>query len=150
MDIKNYIDNRLNPQIEWYDKKSIRAQKIYKRLQVIEIIVASSIPILSGYAISNRCIALIIGICGSLIAVIESISKLNKYHENWIEYRSTCELLIYQKHLYLTESFPYNKEDETLENIFVKNIENIISSENNKWKNINYEGEESNLKNQNN
>ena len=74
---------------------------------------------------------------GAIIAIIESITKLFKWHENWIEYRTTCELLRYQKHLYLTKSAPYNTEPETIDNIFVRNIENIISSENNKWKNIN-------------
>ena len=54
----------------------------------------------------------------------------------------TCEMLRYQKHLFLTDSAPYNTEDETIENIFVRNIENIISSENNQWKNINSMQEE--------
>lgn len=29
---------------------------------------------------------------------------------------------------------PYNPIDETIDNIFVKNVKNIISSENNQWK----------------
>ena len=46
-------------------------------------------------------------------------------------------MLKYQKYLFLTSSAPYNDQDETIENIFIRNIENIISSENNQWKNIN-------------
>ena len=80
---------------------------------------------------------MIIGIEGAIITIVESITRLYKFHENWIEYRTTCELLIYQKHLYLTGSAPYNTEPESVENIFVRNIENIISSENNKWKAVN-------------
>ena len=83
---------------------------------------------------------------GAVIAIIESITKLFKWHENWIEYRTTCELLRYQKYLYLTKSAPYNTEPETIDNIFVRNIENIISSENNKWKNINLHEDNSNKK----
>ena len=44
---------------------------------------------------------------------------------------------IIQKHLFVTKSSPYNIEPENIENIFVRNIENIISSENNKWKTVN-------------
>ncbi len=137
MNISEYITERVDDQINWYDKKSQHCQKIYKVFQTIEIILASLIPLMSGY--SNNCIyiSLVIGLFGSVIAIIESITKLFKWHENWIEYRSTCELLRYQKHLYLTKSAPYNTEPETIENIFVRNIENIISSENNKWKSIN-------------
>lgn len=137
MDIKDYICSRVDNQIDWYDKKSLRNQKWYKRIQVIEIVIASIIPLLAGYSTSHWSIPLIIAIIGIAITIMESISKINQYHENWIEYRSTCELLRYQKMLFLTRSFPYNEQPETVENLFVKNIEQIISAENNQWKNLN-------------
>lgn len=143
MDINEYLEKRVDDQINWYDNKSKEAQKWYKSLQTIEIILAAFIPLLSGFA-SNKCIAFILGFFGAVIAIIESISKLNKYHENWIQYRTTCEMLRYQKHLFLTGSAPYNTKDETIENLFVRNVENIISSENNQWKNLNINREEAN------
>ena len=127
MDVKEYIKERLDPQIEWYSKKSKHCQKLYKTIQIIEIILAATIPLLSGYS----------DILLISITILESIAKLNKYHEYWIQYRSTCEILKYQKHIYLTSSAPYNKEDESVDNLFVRNIEQIISSENNQWKSIN-------------
>ena len=83
-------------------KKSKRSQTWYKWLQTIEICLAALIPLLSGY--TNTCIqiAFIVGLFGAIIAVIESVSKLNKFHENWIQYRTTCEMLRYQKHLFLS------------------------------------------------
>ena len=137
MDINEYISTRLDPQIEWYDKKSVEAQRRYKQFQVAEIILAAFIPLLSGYTSSCDLIPIIIGFLGAIIVIIESITKLYKYHENWIQYRSTCEMLLYQKHLYLTHSFPYNPNDETVENIFIKNVEEIMSAENRHWKSIN-------------
>lgn len=53
MNIDEYIDQRLDAQIKWYSEKSSHAQKMYKRSQIIEIVLASSIPLLSGYT-SNR------------------------------------------------------------------------------------------------
>lgn len=138
MDIEQYMNTRVDDQIAWYDKKSIYCQKMYKRMQIAEIVLAALIPLLSAYS-ENCAIAIVVGLFGSAIAITESISKLNKYHENWIEYRTTCELLRYQKYLYETHSSPYNQEEETIENLFVRNIENIISSENNKWKLTNLE-----------
>ena len=134
MDINEYIKTRVDNQIDWYDKKSLHCQKCYKRIQFWEIIFAASIPLLSGY--STRCfiIPIVIGVLGVIITILESITKLYKYHENWIQYRSTCELLRYQKNLYLTGSSPYNNTDDTIDNLFVRNIEQIISSENNQWK----------------
>lgn len=144
MDIQAYIKERVEDQIKWYDNKSTKAQKSYKIFQIIEIILAAFIPLLAGYSTKFWVFPIIIGLFGSIIAIIEAITKLYKFHENWIQYRSTCELLRYQKYLYLTGSYPYNDEDETKENIFIKNIENIISAENNQWKNINTIGEDKN------
>ena len=139
MDIKEYMSKRLDPQIKWYDEKAMQDQKYYKYSQLIEIVLASSIPLLAGYSKYNFWIPVIIGILGALIAIIESVTKLYRFHENWIQYRSTCELLKYQKYLYMTKSSPYNTEEESVENIFIKNVENIISSENNQWKITNAE-----------
>jgi hypothetical protein len=139
MDIKEYMQERLEEQIEWYDQKSMHAQKCYKISQLIEIVLASSIPLLAGYSKYNFWIPVIVGILGALIAIIESITKLYKFHENWIQYRSTCELLKYQKYLYITKSSPYNIEEESVDNIFIKNVENIISAENGQWKITNSE-----------
>lgn len=137
MDINEYISTRLDPQIEWYDKKSVHAQRRYKQFQVAEIILAAFIPLLSGYTSLCDLIPIIIGFLDAIIVIIESITKLYRYHENWIQYRSTCEMLLYQKHLYLTQSFPYNPNNETVDNIFIKNVEEIMSAENRHWKSIN-------------
>ncbi len=144
MDIKEYLDERVDDQIKWYSNKSQKAQKTYKCIQTIEIILAAIIPLLSGYTTVHISIPIIIGAFGIVITILESLAKLNKYHENWIQYRSTCELLKYQKYLFLTHSAPYNNENETVENLFVRNIEQIISSENNQWKNINEQEEKAN------
>lgn len=137
MKIEEYMKTRVDDQIEWYDKKSASCQNKYKLTQTIEIVLAALIPLLSAYSKDCIIIAVIVGGLGSAIAIIESLTKLYKWHENWIEYRTTCELLRYQKHLFETASAPYNTGAESVENLFVRNIENIISSENNKWKVVN-------------
>ena len=124
INIEEYIKNRVDTEIEWYDKKSIHSQKMYKGFQIVEIVLASFIPLFSAYSQNCTIVAFTVGLFGAIIAIIESTTKLYKYHENWIQYRTTCELLKYQKNLFLTGSYPYNNSDETIENIFVKNIEN--------------------------
>lgn len=142
MNINEYMTQRVDTEIKWYSSKSKYCQKMYKAFQVTEIILAALIPVLSAYSSKRSEIPLIIALFGATITIIQSITKLYKFHENWIQYRTTCELLKYQKYLYLTQSYPYNKTDETIENIFIKNIENIISSENNQWKTMHTANEE--------
>ena len=141
--IDDYIKYRLDDQINWYDNKAASAQRWYKGYQVAELIIAALIPLLSGYAASSTRIAVIIGVGGALITLIEGICKLFRFHENWIEYRSTCELLRHEKYLYQMRAFPYGKE-ESYEQMFVKNVESLISAESSKWKtnNVTQDGEE--------
>ena len=54
MDINEYIQSRVDDQINWYSKKSQMAQKRYKIFQTVEIIMAALIPLLSGYATVQR------------------------------------------------------------------------------------------------
>lgn len=98
MEIDEYIKSRVDNQINWYDQKSASCQRKYKLTQTIEIVLAALIPLLSAYSKDCVLIALIVGALGAAIAIIESLTKLYKWHENWIEYRTTCELLRYQKH----------------------------------------------------
>ena len=42
MNQEEYIKDRVDIQIDWYDKKSVFNQKWFKRLQVIAIISASA------------------------------------------------------------------------------------------------------------
>ena len=45
-----YIEQRLNDQISWYDRKSGTSQLWFKRLRFAEIVAATIIPFLSGFA----------------------------------------------------------------------------------------------------
>lgn len=134
MDIQEYMQTRVDAEIQWYNKRSNYCQRMYKGFQIAEIVLAALIPLLSAYSEKSYMVAFTIGSFGAVIATIESIGKLFKYHEYWVQYRTTCELLKHQKYLFLTQSPPYSPHDRTAENIFVKNIETIISSENNQWK----------------
>ena len=138
-----YMKERLTKQIDWYDKKSIRYKRLYHTFQIIKIIIAALITLLSVLS-EIKYISFIIALCGALVIVLESINQLYKYHEKWIQYRTTCEQLRYHKYLYETNSYIYSA-NETFFNKFVKNVEQIISSENNQWKesyNIKTKGDE--------
>lgn len=127
---EEYISKRLDNQIDWYNNKSVHAQKIFKRLQSIEIVLAACIPILSAYVTKSWVIPLLISILGCLIIILTSISKLENYNENWLRYRSNCELLRHEKYLFLTGASPYEGQPFQL---LVERVESIISAENINW-----------------
>ncbi len=142
MTSEDYLSKRVEDQIHWYDEKATKAQKEYKKYQRIELVAATSIPLLSGFAVGNIQVAIIIGLLGAVVAVVEGLTKLDRSHEKWIEYRATCELLRNEKYLYITGSGPYMNSDETNFHVFVETIERMVSSENNKWKQVNSQKQE--------
>jgi hypothetical protein len=81
-----------------------------------------------------------------VLLIMISIQQMNKYYETWINYRTTIEKLKREKFLFLSEAGIYSieetdaakrvKEEEKKFKIFVETIENILSVENENWKNF--------------
>src|SRR6201995_211696 len=99
------IYNRLEDQIDWYDRKSRSARKTFKRIKVIEIIAAAAIPFLAALTFPYD--KLVTAGLGVLITVLEGLLHLNQYQQNWNNYRSTCEALKHEKFVYLAKAGPY-------------------------------------------
>lgn len=132
MNQDEYIKHRLDDQIGWYDGKSQWNQKMYKRLRVFEFAAAASIPFLTGYMTVNApFINFTVGLLGLIIAVITGVVTLYKFQENWVEYRTTCESLKHEKHLFLTKVAPYDGDEPFP--LFVQRVESLISKENTNW-----------------
>ena len=49
MNADDYIAQRLDDQIAWYDRKSMACQRWYKHLRVTEFVAAALIPFLAAY-----------------------------------------------------------------------------------------------------
>lgn len=134
-----YLEDRLQNQIDWYSTKSSDAQKKYKSLQRAEIALAATTPVLGCIALAfektGTVLTVIMSAIGSVIASIEAICKMNKYHENWIQYRYISELLKHEKYLFITKTPPY--DDEAAFSLLVQRVERTISSENVNWVGIN-------------
>ncbi|ART74886.1 hypothetical protein B4U37_01965 [Sutcliffiella horikoshii] len=133
---QEYLIERLEDQISWYDKKSGQAQRYYKWMKRLVIIISASIPLFVGFIAEAKVWATIVGTLGVIIAGIEGWLSLSKYHENWIEYRSICETLKHEKYMFLTKTGVYNGIEDPFK-YFVERVESIISKENVNWANLN-------------
>lgn len=132
MNEQEYLNDRLEDQIKWYDSKSQSNQKRYKAIRLIEIIAAASIPFLSGYIKEDTSpIKLIVGGLGFAIAIITAAIGLYQFQENWIKYRTACESLKREKFLFATKTEPYHLENPFP--ILVQRVEAILSKENIQW-----------------
>jgi hypothetical protein len=131
MSIEEYIEQRLDNQRKYYSEKSGLNQKWYRRLRFATIIIAGTLPFVTAYLDVNPAMKVVAGAMGALIAIIEGIQHLNKYHDNWVNYRRTSEALKREKIMFQTQTGAYTQE-ATLA-ILVARVEAILYDENQEW-----------------
>ena len=133
MDKDQYIAERLDLQIDWYDRKSVNNQHLFKWLQVTVIVLSTSIPLLSGYIDNDiPVIGIIVGGLGGMVTVLTSVHAIFQFNNNWLTYRATCELLQHEKYLFLAGAAPYDEENAF--ELLVERVEGIMSQENSNWR----------------
>jgi hypothetical protein len=128
---EEYMERRVEDQIRWYDKKSQSAQSWFKRIRAAEIVLAAAIPVLATFTDTSVAAQVTIGLLGAGVVVLASFLSLNQYQENWIQYRTSCEALKYEKFLFLTKTEPYDSGAPYP--LFVDRIESRILQENGAW-----------------
>jgi len=134
MNQEQYLADRVEEQINWYNNKSQLNQMYFKNIRVVEIICAATIPFIAGMGDSLPYGSIVLGVLGVIIAVSTGFSILSKHQENWLTYRTTSEIIKHEKYLFLTKCKPYN--DENSFNLFVERIESLISKENSQWSRV--------------
>ncbi|MBV9496008.1 MAG: DUF4231 domain-containing protein [Acidobacteria bacterium] len=131
MDEAEYLKERVDEQIAWYDGKSRSAQRGFKALRITEIVGAATLPFLTPYSADSFNIRITIGVIGVVLAVGAGLLSLFQMQERWSEYRNTCESLRHEKYMYLTKSEPYDADRPF--QLFVNRVESLISKENSSW-----------------
>ena len=130
MNPEEYIKDRVDEQVEWYDRKSTSNQRWFRRLRIVEIIAAALIPFLAVYG-DWQLLKFVVALLGLMIAVIAGALALFQFQENWTNYRNTCESLKQEKFLFLTKTEPYHQADPFA--LFVQRVEAMLSKEHSAW-----------------
>jgi hypothetical protein len=123
---------RLDDQIEWYDRHSARQRRFFYFLKVVTIVAAASIPLLAVISPNSGWDKIVPSLLGGLIVVIEGIQQLFQLHDSWILYRSTCESLRSEKYLYLGNAGPYAAAQNP-HALLAERVESLVSQEMASW-----------------
>ena len=120
--------DRLQAQIDWYDAKAKANQRYFKASKIAIIVCAVIIPIVAEFS------AMAVIIAAGIILLLESMQQLNKWQENWILYRSTCEGLRNEQHLYNENAGPYAKlTPEQAHKLLAERTGALFMAEHSKW-----------------
>jgi hypothetical protein len=131
MNAEEYLQERVEDQIQWLSRKSGWNQSCFKKLRAVEIVLGCAIALLVGYADVHAWVKVAAGALGVAVAAIGGLLALYRFQENWVEYRMTAENLKREKFLFLTQAPPYEGDDRFP--CLVARVETILGAENAKW-----------------
>ena len=128
---------RLKGQVEWYDRKAKANQRAYKVSKMAIIVLAILIPVLAEYGMIEGMYdtrALLVGAAAGVIVLLEGLQVLNKWQENWILYRATCEGLRNEQHLFAEKAGPYaGLRPEAAQRLLAERTSSLVMAEHSKW-----------------
>lgn len=134
--IGNYMEERVDDQIKWYDNKSAIQKKWYYGLRLTTLICSMGVPFTTGLISYSSCWLIVTSMLGLCSAISEGIAGFTKVHEKWIQYRSTVELLRREKNMFKMRAGIYDNTELDVKKTFVERIETFVSSENINWTNL--------------
>jgi hypothetical protein len=133
---------RIDEQIEWYDAKACWNQLRYKRLQATIIVLSALTPLLlAGNLLFvpveprwDHYVLILLPIVVSVAATVVAATLTTfKYHDNWVQYRETCERLRREQFLYESKANDYARAPHP-ERLLARHAEEIMAGENAKWR----------------
>lgn len=132
MSEQDYLEKRLDDQINWHDRKSMRNKICFHRLQVTQIVVAALIPVLStAFNEPSLRVRLLIAGFGVAIVIITGLQSLYRFQDLWTEYRTTAETLKNERILYATRNGPYTSTNPFP--LLVERVEALLSQQHSRW-----------------
>ena len=144
-----YLEQRLENQMNWFDKKSSIYQRKYKKFKHWEFIIAAFIPVVvtfsamgfvektiifqTGDVIVNLSIIfqMMASLGGVMLIIFNKNLELEEYFKLWKDYRSNAEALQFERMRYLTRTEPYDEGDAYPR--LVERVEHLLNRENLKW-----------------
>ncbi len=128
MSPEEYIEIRLNPIREWYDKKARRAKKLFLWMRTVTVVGGALVPVLINLQINK--IEIVTTFLSVVVGVFISLETVLHFREQWKNYRTTDQLLSREYFSFTTADGPYRDLDEQEAFLnFVERIENAIASE---------------------
>jgi hypothetical protein len=100
---KEYIVERLNQYLKYYDNTAMKAKKAYLWSRTLSVVAGALVPVLINLDESKfRYVRLVTTVLSVLVVLIVSLESVFHYREQWVNARSTGEALKKEYFLFTT------------------------------------------------
>ncbi|MCY7422726.1 MAG: DUF4231 domain-containing protein [Chitinophagaceae bacterium] len=134
MNIQNYLNDRVENQVHYYESKSALNKQYYLFFKIAQLTAATLLPFFSVFLSDYSWMKYVIAFLGSVVTILEGVMATGKYYEKWVIYRSTAETLRQEKYLFLMQAGSYSGQDAVQQ--FVNKIEFSLGKENVGWQQL--------------
>ncbi|MBQ9521466.1 MAG: DUF4231 domain-containing protein [Oscillospiraceae bacterium] len=135
---RNYLLDRVLPQMVWYGKKVTQYRTMYFRLMAATILLGALIPVFSVGA-NSTAVKVIIAFLGASVTGINAYIALHNYRDLWLTYQTTRETLIHTLYCYFNQAGVFSHNNMSAEdlNVLLVNVcEDTLSKEHGGWTTI--------------
>lgn len=118
--------------MEYYDRAATRNKLSYVTIKLVELIAAAAIPFfaLLDWGLRGQIVSAALG---SVIVLLEGIQQLFKVHENWMNYRTSCETLRRELFLYESAAGPYGDPGTPPSTVLAERVSGVTTQAVSKW-----------------
>jgi hypothetical protein len=128
----NYINDRIQPRITWYDKRAVKS----KRLGIALDVVATGLSIALVFLIPMEEFSrTALSLMASLIALAIAAERRGSWSEQWLVYRLSAEALEREVQWYYHSAGPYGSVSNR-EALLVERTEALLASEASEWRRL--------------
>ena len=132
---RDYVQNRLLPQMAWYSKKAANYKKKYYQLTWLSFALDVAILILLVLLQGSLAIRILIALCGGGAIAINAYLFQNNLRDLWLTYRNTREILLRTLYFYFTDSEDFSKGTPAEKDaLLIEVCEEELTRENGTWR----------------
>ena len=133
---RTYLDEHLEGQQGWYDRKATRNKLWHMRLGLVIIAAGAATAVVQIWSPSPpdspvHWIAVLTALLGMSVVIAKGVDRLWGFDENWSNYRQASEAMKREMRMYVNRAGPYvsvSDGDEAYR-LFVERVEAIIAAE---------------------
>ena len=135
LDLDQYIAERFKKQLKWYSDKAAFNKKWYQWYQIAITTLSALITVTVALGMQDNSsggwhIASLLA--SATVAALAGLQKALRFHENWVEYRTTAEHLKKERSYYEFRCGEYATA-ESADRLFVERVEALISRQHSLW-----------------
>jgi hypothetical protein len=130
MSYSEYLQRRIRPRIQWYDKRAVASKRAYLAIDLGSTILSIMLVVLLHVDEIPR---LFLSALAASVALLMAIERALRFRERWTSYRLTAEAVDREVKLYEHSAGAYRINRDESFALLVERVENLLQDEAGKW-----------------